>query len=166
MNIKHKYGDSIKLNNIHSQWMLSPSAHLLIQDNNCWLIFFPLSDKCRDMPSDVTVTCMKIPIYELIKLMYAKIQSIHVHMYYKWMYGYTNKMSWSRWHRWSTQAGGLTVYRFNLYALFYKEVPLYWLFGRGGTILLVIFERRPHFMGYLNLGGLLLYMEGWSSISS
>ena len=34
-----------------------------------------------------------------------------------------------------------------LYALFNEEAPFYKLFGRGDTILLVIFERRPHFIG-------------------
>ena len=54
-----------------------------------------------------------------------------------------------------------------LYALFNEEAPFYWQFGRGGTILLVILERRPFFISYLseeapfcwaNLGG------GWGSI--
>ena len=48
------------------------------------------------------------------------------------------------------------------YALFNEEAPFYKQFGSGGTILLVILERRPHFIGYLrdeasvswvNLGG-------------
>ena len=48
-------------------------------------------------------------------------------------------MSWSRWHQWSSEAGGLAVYHFNfLY-------PFWW----GGTILLVILDRRPHFIGFL-----------------
>ena len=48
------------------------------------------------------------------------------------------------------------------YTIFTEEAPFYWQFERGGTILLVILERRPHFIGYLreealvysvNLGG-------------
>ena len=52
------------------------------------------------------------------------------------------------------------------YALFNEEAPFYKQFGRGGTILLIILARRPHFIGYfreeapfywVNLGG------GWCS---
>ena len=48
------------------------------------------------------------------------------------------------------------------YVLFNEEAPFYKQLGRGGIILLVNFERRPHFIGYLsekepfywgNLGG-------------
>ena len=48
------------------------------------------------------------------------------------------------------------------YTLFNEEAPFYKQFGRGGIILLVILERRPHFIGYfreeapfywVNLGG-------------
>ena len=35
------------------------------------------------------------------------------------------------------------------YALFNEEAPFYKQFGSGDTILLVILERRPHFIGYL-----------------
>ena len=34
-------------------------------------------------------------------------------------------------------------------AFFNEEAPFYTQFGRGGTILLVILERRPHFIGFL-----------------
>ena len=52
------------------------------------------------------------------------------------------------------------------YAFFREEAPFYRQFGRGGTILLVIWERRYHFIGnlreeelfyWVNLGG------GWWS---
>ena len=36
------------------------------------------------------------------------------------------------------------------YAFFREEAPFYRQFGRGGTILLVILERRPLFIGYLS----------------
>ena len=66
-------------------------------------------------------------------------------------------MYWSKWHQWSTEAKVLAVYCFNsLYLLewggtillaiwerrhhfignFGEEAPFYWLFERGGTILL------------------------------
>ena len=81
--------------------------------------------------------------------------------------GYTNKMSWFRWHQWSTEAGGLAVYCFNFYTLFNEEAPFYWEeFGRGGTILLVILERRPHFIGYLREEAPFYWVncgEGWWS---
>ena len=52
------------------------------------------------------------------------------------------------------------------YTLFSEGAPFYKQFGRGGAILLVILERRPHFIGlfreeapfyWVNLGG------GWWS---
>ena len=56
------------------------------------------------------------------------------------------------------------------YTLFNEEAPFYWQFARGGTILLVILVRRPHFIGSLvNLVGgwwsffiyVQNYAEGW-----
>ena len=64
-------------------------------------------------------------------------------------------MSWSRWHQWSTEAGGLAVYYFccctillaiwrrrhHFIGSFGEEAPFYWLLQRGGTILLGKFWR-------------------------
>ena len=47
-----------------------------------------------------------------------------------------------------------------------EEAPFYWQFGRGGTILLVILERRPHFIGYLREEAPFYWVnwgEGWWS---
>ena len=73
-------------------------------------------------------------------------------------FGYTNKMSWSRWPLWSTEAGGLVVY------CFYCVYP----FLREGTILLAIWGRRHHFIWYIwnEIGGVFfIYVQnhagGW-----
>ena len=77
--------------------------------------------------------------------------------YHQKALGYTNNMSWPRWHRWPTEAGGLAVYCLNcLY-------PYVW----GGSILLGIWKRRHHFIGYLReeayfweeVDGLFLFMS-------
>ena len=46
-------------------------------------------------------------------------------------YGHTNSRSGSRWHKWSTQAGGPAWYCLYSYTTFIEEVLFYWQFGIG-----------------------------------
>ena len=88
--------------------------------------------------------------------------------------GYTNKISYSRWHKWSTEAGGLAVNCLYFWHRFHK----------GGTIFLAVWERGTHFIGYIKdqtpfylftlcktqlavgwsfISWSMLNLEGWSS---
>ena len=92
--------------------------------------------------------------------------------------GYTNDMSWSKWHRWSTRAGGWLYVVLIFYAFFNEEEPFYWIFlSEEGTILLGKIGRRLlEFCLFMSKAMLevgcsfilwsMLYLEGWSSRSS
>ena len=71
---------------------------------------------------------------------------------------YTNRMSWSSWHQWSTEAGGLAALHWlSVQSVDWTEsqsMAAYWFyclypFLREGTILLAVWVRRHLFIGSL-----------------